>query len=54
MVAIIGLVCVALLLGVLLLMRSSTATRKAPTPKSAPNLKEGGPRSQGPRATGLN
>lgn len=54
MVAIVGLVSVALLLGVLLLMRSSRATGKAPAPKTAPHLKEGEPRPQGPRATGLN
>jgi len=54
MVAIVGLVSVALLLGLLLLMRSSGATRKAPAPKTAPHLEEGKPRPQGPRATGLN
>jgi hypothetical protein len=54
MVAIIGLLSVALLLGVLLLMRSSPATGKAPTPKLAPHLKDGEPRPQSPRAPGLN
>jgi len=53
MVAIVGLVAVALLLSILLLMRSSPASRKAPTPK-APVLKNDEPRPQGPRATGLN
>ena len=54
MVAIVGLVCVALLLAVLLLMRSSPATGKAPAPKTKPHLNDGDPRPQGPRATGLN
>jgi len=54
MVAIVGLLSLAFLLGILLLMRSSPATGKAPTPKVAPHLKEGEPRPQGPRATGLN
>ncbi len=54
MVAIIGLLSVAIVLGVLLLMRSSPATGKAPAPKGTPHLKEGEPRPQGPRATGLN
>jgi len=53
MIAIVGLLAVALLLSILLLMRSSPATRKAPTPRQ-PNLKDDEPRPQGPRATGLN
>jgi len=54
MVAIVSLVCVALLLGVLLLMRSSPATGKAPAPKGKPHLNDGESRPQSPRATGLN
>jgi hypothetical protein len=54
MVAIIGLLCAALLMCVLLLMRSTPVTGKAPAPKRAPHLKDGEPRPQGPRATGLN
>ena len=52
MVAIVGLLSVAFLLGVLLLLRSSTPSRKAPTPKISPHGKE--PRPPEPRATGLN
>ena len=54
MVAIVGLLAVALLLGILLLMRHSPATGKAPAPKNANHLRDGEPRPQGPRATGLN
>lgn len=54
MVAIVGLVCIAILLGVLLMMRSSPATGKAPVPRTAPHLKDGEPRPQGPRATEIN
>jgi hypothetical protein len=52
MVAIVCLVSVALLLCILLLMRSSPATGKAPITKTAPH--RGDPRPQGPRAEGLN
>jgi hypothetical protein len=54
MIAIVGLLALALLLCILLLMRSSPATGKALQPRTAPHLKEGEPRPQGPRATGLN
>lgn len=53
MIAIVGLLAVAFLLGILLLMRHSPTTGKAPAPENANPVRKGEPRPQGPRATGL-
>ncbi len=54
MIAIIGIVCCVLLLGVILLLKSSLFTRKpSPVTRSVANHPTGEVRPTGPRASGL-